>query len=46
MLASSPSLEMLALVVSYGNAKHVRLRGQKLRCVLFWQSEAAELSSW
>ena len=46
MLASSPALEILALfvTVSMGNAKHVRLRGQKLRCVLFLESTAFEFA--
>jgi hypothetical protein len=44
MLASSPVLEILALFVSMGKAKHVRLRGQKLQCVLFLESTAFELA--
>ncbi|RCV26042.1 hypothetical protein SETIT_5G213600v2 [Setaria italica] len=44
MLASSPELETLALVVSYGQPKLVRLRGKKLKCVLFWISMADELA--
>ncbi|CAL4948938.1 unnamed protein product [Urochloa decumbens] len=44
VLATSPALKTLALVVSYGKGKHVRLRGPKLQCVLFWQSEAVELA--
>ncbi|KAG0538319.1 hypothetical protein BDA96_03G225500 [Sorghum bicolor] len=43
MLASSPVLETLALLVSFGKAKHVRLRGQRLQCVLFWESMAFDL---
>ncbi|RLN23052.1 F-box/FBD/LRR-repeat protein [Panicum miliaceum] len=44
MLASSPVLEILALFVSMGKTKHVRLRGQKLQCVLFLESTAFELA--
>ncbi|RCV26043.1 hypothetical protein SETIT_5G213700v2 [Setaria italica] len=44
MLASSPALETLALVLSYGLPQHVRLRGQNLRCALFWLSMADELA--
>ncbi|KAL6614987.1 hypothetical protein ACP70R_037257 [Stipagrostis hirtigluma subsp. patula] len=44
MLASSPALETLGLVVSYGMPEHVRLRGLKLQCVLFWLSMAAEVA--
>ncbi|OEL19688.1 hypothetical protein BAE44_0019294 [Dichanthelium oligosanthes] len=44
MLASSPALETLALVLSYGLPQHVRLRGQNLQCVLFWLSMANELA--
>ncbi|XP_072150322.1 F-box/LRR-repeat protein 13 [Setaria viridis] len=44
MLTSSPALETLALVLSYGLPQHVRLRGQNLRCALFWLSMADELA--
>jgi hypothetical protein len=44
MLASSPELETLALVVSYGLPKFVRLLGKKLKCVLFWLSMVDELA--
>lgn len=44
MLASSPVLEKLALSVSFGKAKYVRLRGQKLQCVLVWETAASELA--
>lgn len=44
MLASSPVLEMLALFVSFGEAKHVRLRGQKLKCALVLETMAFELA--
>ncbi|KAL6614994.1 hypothetical protein ACP70R_037264 [Stipagrostis hirtigluma subsp. patula] len=44
MLASSPKLEMLAFVASYGWPEHIRLRGQNLKCVLFMLSMAAEVS--
>ncbi|CAL4948937.1 unnamed protein product [Urochloa decumbens] len=44
MLASSPELETLAFVVSYGMPKLVRLLGKKLKCVLFWLSMAEELA--
>ena len=44
MLASSPTLETLALVLSCGPPQHVRLRGQNLLCVLFWLSMADELA--
>nr|CAB3477512.1 unnamed protein product [Digitaria exilis] len=44
MLASSPALETLAVVLSYGLPRHVRVRGQNLRCVLFWLSMADELA--
>ncbi|KAL6614995.1 hypothetical protein ACP70R_037265 [Stipagrostis hirtigluma subsp. patula] len=43
MLAASPVLETLALV-GIAEAKHVRLRGRKLQCVLFWLFAAAELA--
>uniref|UniRef100_A0A0A8YJC2 F-box domain-containing protein n=1 Tax=Arundo donax TaxID=35708 RepID=A0A0A8YJC2_ARUDO len=44
MLASSPALEMLALVVSYGLPQHFRLRGHNLQCVLFWLSMTVEIA--
>ncbi|CAO2179361.1 unnamed protein product [Urochloa humidicola] len=44
MLASSPALKTLALVLSCGPPQHVRLRGQNLQCVLFWLSMADELA--
>ncbi|CAL4955611.1 unnamed protein product [Urochloa decumbens] len=44
MLASSPELETLAFVVSYGMPELVRLLGKKLKCVLFWLSMAEELA--
>ena len=44
MLTSSPVLEILKLFVSMVKAKHVRLRGQKLQCVLFLESKAFELA--
>ncbi|CAO2183469.1 unnamed protein product [Urochloa humidicola] len=44
MLASSPVLETLALFVSFGITKRVRLRGQKLKCVLVWETAALELT--
>nr|CAB3473464.1 unnamed protein product [Digitaria exilis] len=43
MLASSPVLEKLALFVNFGKAKHVRLHGQKLQCVLVWEIAAFEV---
>ncbi|KAF8696788.1 hypothetical protein HU200_036425 [Digitaria exilis] len=44
MLASSPQLEKLALVASYGLPERVHLRGKKLQCVLFWLSMAVEFA--
>uniref|UniRef100_K3XT29 F-box/LRR-repeat protein 15/At3g58940/PEG3-like LRR domain-containing protein n=1 Tax=Setaria italica TaxID=4555 RepID=K3XT29_SETIT len=44
MLASSPVLETLALFVSFGKAKHVLLRGQKLKCALVLETMAFELA--
>ncbi|KAL6614990.1 hypothetical protein ACP70R_037260 [Stipagrostis hirtigluma subsp. patula] len=44
MLASSPKLELLAFVVSYGLPQHFRLRGQNLKCVLFMISGAVEVA--
>ncbi|KAG2598803.1 hypothetical protein PVAP13_5KG394200 [Panicum virgatum] len=44
MLASSPELETLGLVVSYGLPEVVRLRGKKLQCALFWLSMAVEFA--
>ncbi|CAO2179362.1 unnamed protein product [Urochloa humidicola] len=44
MLASSPELETLAFVVSYGMPELVRLIGKKLKCVLLWLSMVEELA--
>ncbi|CAL4962824.1 unnamed protein product [Urochloa decumbens] len=42
ILASSPALEKLALVMSYRLPKHFCLFGQNLNCVIFYESTAVE----
>ncbi|CAL4975442.1 unnamed protein product [Urochloa decumbens] len=43
ILASSPALEKLALVMSYRLPKHFCLFGQNLNCVIFYESTAVEV---
>ncbi|CAO2179347.1 unnamed protein product [Urochloa humidicola] len=43
VLASSPALEKLALVMSYRLPKHFHLLGQNLKCVIFYESTAVEV---
>ncbi|CAL4955618.1 unnamed protein product [Urochloa decumbens] len=43
VLASSPALEKLALVMSYRLPKHFCLFGQNLNCVIFYESTAVEV---
>ncbi|CAL4948928.1 unnamed protein product [Urochloa decumbens] len=43
ILASSPALEKLGLVMSYRLPKHFCLFGQNLNCVIFYESTAIEV---
>ncbi|XP_066311198.1 F-box/LRR-repeat protein At3g26922-like [Miscanthus floridulus] len=43
MLASSPVLKTLVPFFSFDKPKHVCLHGQRLQCVLFWESMAFDL---
>ncbi|KAL6882029.1 hypothetical protein ACP4OV_011501 [Aristida adscensionis] len=44
LLACSPVLDTLAIVVSYYTPGHVRIRSRSLRCLLIWKSLADEVA--